>query len=672
MVKENNPYFNLIKNNAIGAISLRKKKNIYHNDKKYNDKCKTAKSLISKISDPKIKAFFKNELDIIEKKHGGAASADISALADKAQTLRDSPFGRLAEGVIKATPQGRIAVGAMDKAIGKYGDIVATGTELAENVGLDKEKLAGIANTGIDNMAKGVADTLKKSKEMSAGIADASIGDDQDAKTGTQVSEKDEDSITEVKKNGNNINVNISVKGSGIDGSEEKPTSDKPPLDQHHLDQSSSDQSETIQDPSEEVQISETTAGNDDVERPVFLDDKESSKKVQSPSYPEHLQIIPLDPHASKKTSNVYTAYLNELKTKIDKASNIEASQIELVKKKQKEIDLEKKSTQKHIDDVAKQSDKNWIKILEFSYSAMADIIKAIWSVFQTMGIFFYRCIIAFIEFCRTHPVMTLCAIIAAIIVILLLTWFVFGVQLGYDSKSIEVTEPDTDESDKVQSTNDYSSCGQLKKFNFWDGLNNPAEYTFNYFKDGTEKLKSSTILNKLFYNSANAFGDLATGITGISLIEKYKSDRPINKKGDVPMQRVNNISYIDYTLLNEKIKRDIYKSEQAVENTAISLIKPKNIEWKFPYIDYYTYNSDANLLPDSIKRYKDKNNPTAYSLNDTHTLTFEWNREGRDYVLDCNPKFKDLNISKYSDLYTDDDNHCRAFYKPNTVFSAS
>ena len=676
MVKENNTYYNLIKKNAIGAQTLHKK--TYPCGKKYNDKCKTAKSLISKIKDPKIKAFFNKELDSIENNHTGGALdiAKVSAMASSASDFRKSSLGRIAETAIKSTPMGAVGVRALDKVIANADKIVEKGTKIAESAGIDKKMVGDIvnkgtqiANRGIDDIATTAATAVNKSKDLSDDIAkDPAIQQTQDA----DQDDGNADSNTEVKKDGNNISVKISVKGSGVSPSKvQKPPSDQPET----IGESTPEIRDSI--PSEQLQTSESTPAEEmTVERPTMLEDKESEKKQQTPPYPQQLQIIPLDPHVSKKTSNVYSAYLEKLKTKIDEASNIEASQNELVKKKQEKIDEENKKTQTHLQDVAMESDKNYIKILTIVQKSLSDIIQAIWNVIKTMAIFFYRCIYAFIVFCSTHPVGLICAIIAAIIVILLLTWFVFGVDLKYNSDPIKTNEPGDGVNGVSGAANDYNSSGQSKTFDFWDCFNNPSEYTFNFFKDGAKKIKSSTILNKLFYNSASALGDTVSGITGISLIDKYKLERPIHKKNGAQMQRVNNISYIDYSLLNNKIKKDIYLTTVPSDdhvNTAISLIKPKNIEWKFPYIDYYTHNTDANLLPESIKRYKDKNNPTAYSLNDTNTLIFEWNREGNEYVLNCNPKFKDLNINKSSDLYIEDSpNHCRQNFVPNTKFSGS
>ena len=121
---------------------------------------------------------------------------------------------------------------------------------------------------------------------------------------------------------------------------------------------------------------------------------------------------------------------------------------------------------------------------------------------------------------------------------------------------------------------------------------------------------------------------------------------------------------------MNDKIKNNIYKSttDENHKNTAISIIKPKNIEWEIPYIDYYSANTDVNKLPETIKKYKNNKDPNGYSLNDTSTLVFPWKIESDKYVLDCNARFKDLDNNILSNLYKTDGLYCISNKIPNPI----
>ena len=63
--------------------------------------------------------------------------------------------------------------------------------------------------------------------------------------------------------------------------------------------------------------------------------------------------------------------------------------------------------------------------------------------------------------------------------------------------------------------------------------------------------------------------------------------------------------------------------------------------------------------LPESIKNYKDKNNPDDYSLNDTSKIIFPWKKSNSQWVLDCDTIF---NNNEKTNLYQEgEEGYCQA-----------
>ena len=126
-----------------------------------------------------------------------------------------------------------------------------------------------------------------------------------------------------------------------------------------------------------------------------------------------------------------------------------------------------------------------------------------------------------------------------------------------------------------------------------------------------------------------------------------------MNESGNI-LHRIDNVTVIDSKYLNKEIKEEFFGSD--VKNKSISILKPKNIEWEFSYLDYNS-DTDAGKLPEQIKNYKNVNDKESSSLNDTKKIVFPWkyNIQKGEFIVDCNSKFlnnKDTNM--YMESTTD------------------
>jgi len=555
--KKKSSYFNLIKESANNAII--KKKSSKENE--INEKFKKAKLLISKIKDQKIRDVFQNELDIIQQSGGTKSNLDISELANSALDLRNTPFGKVAEKAISSTPMGAIGIKTMD-------NIIEQGTNIAKKVGIDDKTMEKVIKQGsdiltdtVDNIAKTTADTINKSRELSNQVFDTNKTSD------ISDNETDENNTTEVKKNGNNISVQINVTGSGKKKDDktneienEKTTETEKPSETEtekpsETEIEKSTETERIDKPS--VMVTGENFGNNSELPEELSDNDEADKKQHTPSYPKELQIFPLNSHSMKKKSKEYSIYLNKIKSKIDVASNAEASQNALVQINQEKIDADIALKKKKIGKEEVQNTKNFPIKLAIFQRLIERCTIAVWSIIKKIGKIIHRVIFLFIEFCKSHPVALICWVIAVVIFIFLLVFLIFGAEISYNSKK-KSKEPNND--NKTECSNNYNSCGSKVKFNFKQCFDNPLEYTFNFFKKSVNDYKGATVVNKLFYDSLDTASSVLKGTTGISFIENNKFDRPINKENEADIQRVDNISFIDYSILNDKIKKKIYK----------------------------------------------------------------------------------------------------------------
>tara|TARA_Y100000389_G_scaffold13821_1_gene12277 strand:- start:12419 stop:14485 length:2067 start_codon:yes stop_codon:yes gene_type:complete len=685
--KEKKSYFNLIKESVNSASNLKKKKG---GNNTYNQKYEKAKIIISNIQDSEIKKVFEKKLNEIQQS-GGAEDinlGNVTNLASKASDFRESTLGQIAEKVVSATPVGKMALMAGDKIASNIGSYVEQGKEIAKSVGIDADAVQNISNKGVEALASGAVSALKTSNELGNSIKDAENKD-----------ESNDSSTKEVKDEGHNINVEINVGGKKIsDGNnpdlKTPDVSVTSPIPDEAVDTTvpvtdTASAPAPVPDAAAAAVLDDLPASASPVEPTIDTDGsapvnlqqstplEEKNKKEQSPSYPKELQIIPLDSHSMNKLSPKFNAYLGNLKNKIDLASQVAASQNELIIKKQAQIDKDRLQIKKSLAKSQQETEKTANKQMNEGRKAFIRFCNGIWNFIKACFNAIYRILDIFVELCKSHPVALICWIIAIIIFFVLLAWFVFGLQINVGDDNKKSPEPKDQNDGKEASSQTYGSGGTPTKFSFKKCFENPLSYTFDFCSSRSKQIKSPAILNKLYNNISNNSSSILKQVTGISLIEKYKTDRPQNKAEDdiTLLDRVDNISYIDYNLLNNNIKQNIYGTTDDNDNdkySALSILKPKNIEWNFPYIDYSS-NTDANKLPEVIKNYKNKKDPTDYSLNDTRTLIFPWDKVGRQYVLNCNAKFKDLDPNISSDLYlpyNDDNSYCVTNSKNNPVIN--
>ena len=660
--KQKKSYFNLIKESVNSASNLKQKSG----NNTYNQKYEKVKIIISNIKDSKIKKVFEKKLNEIQQS-GGAKNFNLenvfSDLADKATNFTADTL-QIAEKVVSVTPVGKIASN-----IGSY--VQEQGKEIAKSVGINADVFENIGNKGVDALANGAVSALKTSITLGNRIKDKEKGSTKEV---TDESEDDKNKSEDDKKlTTPEVSVTSSIKD------DPPPPPPPPPQDDTTAHPGPPARAAVLDDPPVSAPLVEQTIDTDR-SAPVNLQQstplEEKNKKEQSPSYPKELQIIPLDSHSMNKLSPKFNAYLGNLKNKIDLASQVSASQNELIIKKQAQIDKDRLQINKGLAKSQQETERTANKQINGARNAFIAFCNGIWNFIKAFFKAIYRILVIIVEFCKSHPVALICWVIAIIIFFVLLAWFVFGAKINFGDDEKKSTEPKDQNDGKEASSQTYSSSGTPTKFSFKNLFENPS-YTFDFFSSRSKEIEYPSILNKLYYNISNNSSSILRQVTGISLIEKYKTDRPQNKAEDdiTLLDRVDNISYIDYNLLNNNIKKNIYGTTDDNENdkySALSILKPKNIEWNFPYIDYSS-NTDANKLPEVIKNYKNIKDPTDYSLNDTRTLIFPWDKVGRQYVLNCNAKFKDLDPNISSDLYlpyNDDNSYCVTNSKNNPVIN--
>ena len=660
--KQKKSYFNLIKESVNSASNLKQKSG----NNTYNQKYEKVKIIISNIKDSKIKKVFEKKLNEIQQS-GGAKNFNLenvfSDLADKATNFTADTL-QIAEKVVSVTPVGKIASN-----IGSY--VQEQGKEIAKSVGINADVFENIGNKGVDALANGAVSALKTSITLGNRIKDKEKGSTKEV---TDESEDDKNKSEDDKKlTTPEVSVTSSIKD------DPPPPPPPPPQDDTTAHPGPPARAAVLDDPPVSAPLVEQTIDTDR-SAPVNLQQstplEEKNKKEQSPSYPKELQIIPLDSHSMNKLSPKFNAYLGNLKNKIDLASQVAASQNELIIKKQAQIDKDRLQINKGLAKSQQETERTANKQINGARNAFIAFCNGIWNFIKAFFKAIYRILVIIVEFCKSHPVALICWVIAIIIFFVLLAWFVFGAKINFGDDEKKSTEPKDQNDGKEASSQTYSSSGTPTKFSFKNLFENPS-YTFDFFSSRSKEIEYPSILNKLYYNISNNSSSILRQVTGISLIEKYKTDRPQNKAEDdiTLLDRVDNISYIYYNLLNNNIKKNIYGTTDDNENdkySALSILKPKNIEWNFPYIDYSS-NTDANKLPEVIKNYKNIKDPTDYSLNDTRTLIFPWDKVGRQYVLNCNAKFKDLDPNISSDLYlpyNDDNSYCVTNSKNNPVIN--
>ena len=355
----------------------------------------------------------------------------------------------------------------------------------------------------------------------------------------------------------------------------------------------------------------------------------------KSVSYPEYLQVLPLDNHMKHKLSSEFSTHIGNIKEKIDNATELinrqetvnEDNQIILDEIKKNYIEEEKISESKMEDRISE-----FLKLLSRTIgNAIVEIINKIFDAI--------RIIISFFDSSVGR------AIIGLIMLFILISIILFMILPLADIHVLKFDETDTNENDgneneekKVECSNKFKIDGIEEDWNWSDFMKNPAGYSLNKGLNGIKQnIKMPNALNNMYYNIVKPLGIGFQNMSGNSMIDKYKFNRP-----EYISQRTDSITNINYDLLSNNIK-DKYSQSFKNKNNSISLLKPKDITWEFPHLDYR--NTDYSKLPESIKKYKDETDKNAFSLNDTKNINFKWELVDDEYIISCNSKF-DNNVN--------------------------
>ena len=225
----------------------------------------------------------------------------------------------------------------------------------------------------------------------------------------------------------------------------------------------------------------------------------------------------------------------------------------------------------------------------------------------------------------------------------------------SYDSDQMpfpEMPSPAIElDSGEVQDTFDESSIE-----------NNPYKYIKSSLNEQLTNI-NNMVPTRRMKSYIKMGGDFLKRATGQSS-PLYLPARPnyTCKDTDRNCNRIDNISYINYKLINDYFPDGSkYKGDEGSDNAAllaISLIKPKNIIWKYPNYDY----DSEDKLPEQIKKYKNKadfnNDEEPYSINDTKKIVFPWQENNREWKISCGNAYFDINNMK-TNMFIDDANKC-------------
>jgi hypothetical protein len=367
----------------------------------------------------------------------------------------------------------------------------------------------------------------------------------------------------------------------------------------------------------------------------------------ESPSYPEKLQVVPRHRHTEKKLSDEFNTHLGKIKERIDDVAKIINQQSQYVDEEQRILDAKKEI----LDDMyatssSESAERSW------------DMIKSIgssgkWFVDSFMSIIRWFLLLLVKLLMAIQPFMwAIAAIICVFVLIMLIAWLIRGGKFKVTDNDGNEIGPPTEDDAKDAASNNYRSGGTYQPWNWNNFIKNPIQYTLERnFNEVNNSLNIPDILNKV--RIQNPIYTLRRNFKLLNN-DNLKTARQQNET-----QREDNISFINYALIDEKISK-YYRAEPPEEennNYSISLIRPKNIEWELPHLDYA--NTDMSKLPESIKNYKDNTDPDSLSLNEKSKIFFPWkltpSDNGNDsWTLDCDTKFINGNST---DLYQDDGN---------------
>jgi len=367
------------------------------------------------------------------------------------------------------------------------------------------------------------------------------------------------------------------------------------------------------------------------------------SNNNKSVSYPEYLQVLPLDNHMKHKLSSEFSTHIGNIKEKIDSARELINRQEEVNTDNQAILDQIRKEyvDQQQISD-SKMEEKlsNYFKLalkaLKAFGNAVVELINIIFNII--------RIIVSFIRSPIGWAIITI--IVFCIILSIILPMIPFLNNVIKDDKK---NYNDKDK-DKVECSNKFKMDGIEENWNWGNFMKNPAGYCLDKGLSGIKQnVKMPNALTNMYYNVFKPLGKGIENLSGNS-IDKYKFNRPANSH-----QRTDSITNINYDLLSNNIQ-DKYSDSFKNKNNSITLLKPKDIKWEFPHLDYR--NTDYSNIPESIKKYKDENDKDAYSLNDTKNINFKWELFEDEYIISCNSKF-DNNVD--TNLFKENHDYCES-----------
>ena len=363
--------------------------------------------------------------------------------------------------------------------------------------------------------------------------------------------------------------------------------------------------------------------------------DKLEKHQKKSASYPDKLQIIPTDAHMTKKLSDKFELHLKDLEKKIEDANEKIEKQAEYVEAEQEDLNKKREILEHYEIDVKKESE-------EKSFTFIINLWDTFCSMIVLAGTFIKNGLLILIGIIRAAKpfIQYILALIALLVVIGIILAIIFG------KKAKKRTEEDEDV-ETTESSRDYGKSGTAEEWSWEKCIKNPIVYTLYYSAgnlnnqlDIQSKVRRLQLLNPL---------NTITRNLGIIDIEKFKSERPINiisETDSTRIQREDNISYINSSLINEDIINNNYLTSDIKKS--IYILKPSDIKWEFPESEYI----DIAKMPESIKKYKDLDKPNSMSLSETRNVIIPWERGQDSWSITCdNMKFEN---NKEANLYKD------------------
>ena len=366
-----------------------------------------------------------------------------------------------------------------------------------------------------------------------------------------------------------------------------------------------------------------------------------------SPSYPNKLQVFSTDPHMTKKLSDKFTTHIGVVKDKIDEVDTKIEQQLEYIKEEQRILDEKKEILDNTFEEEQKESGKRSWEMVQGIATTAKFVIDRFMSIVRWILLLIIKFLIAI------QPLIwALCAIICVFVLIMLIAWLFRGGKFKVtDSEGKDVTKDSVKEDVKESCGNNYGSSGTQSVFDWNACLKNPIMYPLQRTMNNVNSsLNIPDTLNKLRVN--NPIYALRKNLKLLNN-DNFKTERTPNTN-----QRDDSITFINYKLIDSNVANKHFSSPTTQEDYySISLLKPKNIEWELPHLDYK--DTDMDKLPESIKNYKDNNNPDDYSLNDTAKIIFPWKKSNNQWVLDCDTIFTN---NEKTDLYQEgEEGYCQA-----------